>query len=80
MKWFWDPYHFKNELGNLILAVILNQSNQSDISSFSTKLDPINLLAELKQNSSALKQWEEHNVEQVIELKQNLLKEIKVAS
>ncbi|WED41917.1 hypothetical protein [Legionella cardiaca] len=73
MKWFWDPFHFKNELGNLLLSVILNKQSQPNLIDFSTPLDTTNFLAEFNNNAQALKKWESENLEQVNELKKNLL-------
>ncbi|RUR20239.1 hypothetical protein ELY21_01600 [Legionella sp. km535] len=72
MRWFWDPYHFKNDLGNLILETILNNRDESQASNFSTRLTPNNLSSELQLNRTDLSHWEKEHQDQVRELRQNL--------
>ncbi|KTD47609.1 hypothetical protein [Legionella quateirensis] len=72
MHWFWDPYHFKNELGNLILSSILNNKDESQTNNFSTRLTPINIYSELQFNRTALSRWENEHLSEVSELKENL--------
>ena len=73
MLWFWDPYHFKNDLGNLILEAILNNNYESQTTHFSTRLTPYNIKSELQMNRSDLFEWEIKNEGEVNELKHNLM-------
>ncbi|WP_152571575.1 hypothetical protein [Legionella norrlandica] len=72
MHWFWDPQHFKNELGNLILSTVLMLKNESRISNFSTLLTKANMQEKLERDRVALGEWERAHTEEVIEIKQNL--------
>lgn len=68
MKWFWDPEHFKNELGNLILSEITGSQMNLAISNFSSQLSSNNLKQELIKNRAALHDWENNNQLQVEEV------------
>lgn len=72
MHWFWDPQHFKNELGNLILSVVLKLKDEPEISHFSTLLTQDNIQKKLENDKLALNKWENRNPKAVIELKHNL--------
>lgn len=71
MQWFWDPEHFKNRLGNLILSQILNATGP-DIEDFSVQLTLKNIDNELQKNRLALEQWENEHQRQVKQLKMAL--------
>lgn len=72
MHWFWDPFHFKNELGNLIINQILDPTYKSDIKNFSAKLTTANLTEELEFNKIKLANWENKNPIVVDEIKLSL--------
>ncbi|HCU5991990.1 TPA: hypothetical protein ACK8SK_002832 [Legionella pneumophila] len=72
MHWFWDPQHFKNELGNLILSIVLQLKDESGISHFSTLLTEDNIQKKLEDDRLELIKWENRNPKAVIELKHNL--------
>ncbi|HBD9376167.1 TPA: hypothetical protein KLD42_003092 [Legionella pneumophila] len=72
MHWFWDPQHFKNELGNLILLMILRLKDESGISHFSTLLTENNIQKKLENDRLELIKWENRHPKDIIELKQNL--------
>jgi hypothetical protein len=71
MKWFWDPMHFKNELGNLMLQQILSpQRNENRW----VNLNSQNIQREFLRNKSELRGWEIKNQPEVKELKSNLFR------
>lgn len=72
MSWFWDPHHFKNELGNLILTQVLNKQDNSNINNFSTLLTWANLQQEIDSNSMLLSHWEQKHADEVEEIRRNL--------
>lgn len=72
MHWFWDPQHFKNELGNLILLVVLRLKDESGISHFSTLLIEDNIQKKLENDRLEISKWENRHPKDIIELKQNL--------
>lgn len=74
MRWFWDPQHFKNELGNLILTMVLRLKDESVISDFSTLLTEDNIQRKLENDRLELIKWENGHPEDIIELKQNLFR------
>ncbi|HAT2056335.1 hypothetical protein SCJ60_06065 [Legionella pneumophila serogroup 9] len=71
MLWFWDPYHFKNELGNLILSTVLKLKDESQISNFSLLLTKNNIQNKLAHDKEALTRWENTHRNEIIELKIN---------
>ncbi|MDI9853397.1 hypothetical protein, partial [Legionella pneumophila] len=73
MHWFWDPQHFKNELGNLILSMVLKLKDESGISHFSTLLTEDNIQRKLENDRLELNQWENRHADELIELKKGLL-------
>ncbi|CAM3026746.1 hypothetical protein [Legionella worsleiensis] len=72
MRWFWDPYHFKNDLGNLILEAICNTTKKSKITNFFVRLTPNNIQTELQRNRADLSRWEKEHISDVSELAENL--------
>ncbi|MBL7525460.1 hypothetical protein I5282_02590 [Legionella sp. 30cs62] len=72
MQWFWDPLHFKNEFGNLILSSILNPQFKSNIINFRSDLTKANLSSEFEKIRSDLNRWESLNSDQTQEIKQIL--------
>ncbi|HAT1876289.1 TPA: hypothetical protein I8Z35_001029 [Legionella pneumophila] len=72
MHWFWDPQHFKNELGNLILSMVLRLKDESGVSHFSTLLTEDNIQTKLENDRLELSKWENRHSKDIIELKQNL--------
>ncbi|HIG0328874.1 TPA: hypothetical protein ACX87D_002785 [Legionella pneumophila] len=72
MHWFWDPQHFKNELGNLILTVVLRLKDESGISHFSTLLTEDNIQEKLEYDQIELYRWEKIYPHEIIELKKIL--------
>lgn len=72
MRWFWDPHHFKNELGNLILVQILKRQNMFNIKNFATVLTKMNVHKEIEWNRKLLSQWEQKNDYAVKEIRENL--------
>ncbi|WP_455195917.1 hypothetical protein [Legionella pneumophila] len=72
MYWFWDQQHFKNELGNLILSMVLRLKDESGISHFSTLLTEDNIQKKLERDKKDLDQWEKKHQNDTIELKENL--------
>lgn len=75
MHWFWDPFHFKSDLGDLVLSRVLDPLFKTNIINFSSRLSDkkINLRKELKRNKQDLEQWELVNKTQVKELSDHLL-------
>lgn len=71
MKWFWDPFHFKNELGNEILNIVLN--NEKDTSLLGIRMNLSNLNEILAQYSASITDWEKRNQVSINELKQVLV-------
>lgn len=69
MKWFWDPYHFKNQLGNLILSIVINKKELPNLSNIATLLTLNNLPNELKKTNAQLAIWEKNHPEDISELK-----------
>lgn len=70
MQWFWDPFHFKNELGNEILNIVLGHEKnkkQVAIKMHSNQMDKF-----LSGYYGALKTWEDQNKVSVKELQQLL--------
>jgi hypothetical protein len=51
MTWYWEPSHFRKELGDLLIARILNQPapNNHDISTFGVQIDQSNIQSHLSQ-------------------------------
>lgn len=74
MYWFWDPQHFKNELENLILSMVLRLKDVSGVRHFSTLLTEDNILRKLENDSLELSQWEDRHPKDIIELKQSLFR------
>ncbi|CAM2767080.1 TPA: hypothetical protein I8Y95_001341 [Legionella pneumophila] len=72
MHWFWDPQHFKNELGNLILSMVLRLKDESGINHFSTLLAKANIQEKLERDRVTVAAWEKAHVNEVIEIKQEL--------
>lgn len=72
MKWFWDSFHFKTELGNLILQQILLPRPQNHINNFSTRLTSNNIQHAFLKTRFSLKKWEIRHTATVKELKNNL--------
>lgn len=51
MTWYWEPSHFRKELGDLLIDKIMNHPAPQgcDISEFGVKIDPFNIEAHLSQ-------------------------------
>lgn len=73
MQWFWDPFHFKAALGDLILENISLQKKLSLKNVISVILTKDNLQPELKKNRRLLLKWELNNSTVISELKKNLI-------
>ncbi|HAT2065008.1 TPA: hypothetical protein JBA10_16105 [Legionella pneumophila] len=71
IQWFWDPYHFKNELGNLILSTVIKLKDESQISNFSLLLTKTNIQNKLIHDKRDLTRWENTHRNEIIELKIN---------
>lgn len=74
MQWFWDPYHFKSELGNLILTSLLKQQDSTITTHFFNILTMNNVSKVLKINHLDLLQWEKENPKAISELQDQLIK------
>lgn len=72
MQWFWDPYHFKSQLGDLILASLFEKQNQPDSAHFSSILSLETIENELKTNRYELSLWEKVHPDEVQELREQL--------
>jgi hypothetical protein len=62
MKWFWEPAHYKKELGDMLLARWLLMSENSNVD-FGVRLTVENITGLLNKNEANLKkyskQWDE---------------------
>jgi hypothetical protein len=72
MKWFWDPFHFKNQLGNIIIDTIYFRKTLNNNDTISELLTKKNILSELKKNRLLLLVWESTNKKEIDEIKNNL--------
>lgn len=69
MQWYWDDFHYKKPLGDLILNRIFNYNAKESSSSFGYLLYPKNLESNLMKIRKQRRAWELHHMREIKELK-----------
>lgn len=49
-QWYWDPIHYRKEVGDAMLNVVFNQNGNSIAADFGTRLTPANIDEHIAQN------------------------------
>jgi hypothetical protein len=66
LRWFWEPVHFKTELGDLMIARVLGAPQPADLG---VKLTPANVAASLAAFHAGERQWAEQHPADVARLR-----------
>ena len=59
MKWYWDSSHFRSELGDIVLDIVLRLagSDSSKAKNFGKKLDPWNIEKHFRSTRRQMSEW-----------------------
>jgi len=70
MRWYWESSHFRKELGDLVLKIVLGRQDavRETVADFGVRLDAANLDVQLAAIRAARSRWQQSHEQDVTEI------------